>query len=40
LGDAGSAWETLRGHPQGRDLAVGAEIKVFCFFSSEKKNFL
>jgi hypothetical protein len=27
-----------RGH--GRDLAAAPEIKVFCFFSSEKKSFL
>jgi hypothetical protein len=26
-----------RGH--GRDLSAGAELKVFCFFSSEKKTF-
>jgi hypothetical protein len=24
----------------GRDLAAAPEIKVFCFFSSEKKNLL
>jgi hypothetical protein len=24
---------------RGRDLAAGAGIKVFCFFSSEKKSF-
>jgi len=30
-------WWQDPGH--GRDLATSGEIKVFCFFSSEKKNF-
>jgi hypothetical protein len=32
-----SATSPLSGH--GRQLSAGAELKVFCFFSSEKKAF-